>query len=434
MAPRRRRTRATTVVEDTPAEESSPPPSPVASRSPSLAGASAVVSHISLTESALSSAPPSVVTEEESPDAWFNYDGVDWSQVLGYTKLKKKPMRALTSAIWTAGWPLERDFKRHWLCRECHQTSSVKGHLYNIAKGSPNVLTHLKSVHQQMIDPMDNSRLIHVDDAPPSQFDHLELDANNPREQVILNALADSFDEDEFNRLVMRWMVYENISLRQVESEPFQELVAYLSQRGYEALTGRTTLRKSIMESYQQWKLKIKEELKHALSKIHISFDLWTSGNCLALNGIVAHFIDRDSKPRTILLATPEQCDSHTGVNIAKEVIKVIKDFEIEHMVGWFVIDNANNNDTAIDEIAEELGFNTLERRLRCAGHIINLIARHLLYGFDQQLFEKDNSVPTNLKDKLERWRRYGPIGKAHNLIVWTYASPQRRKRWHACR
>jgi hypothetical protein len=34
-------------------------------------------------------------------------------------------------------------------------------------------------------------------------------------------------------------------------------------------------------------------------------------------------------------------------------------------------------------------------------------------------------------EEELQRWRHCGSVGKAHNLIVWTYASPQRKHRWH---
>jgi hypothetical protein len=51
--------------------------------------------------------------------------------------------------------------------------------------------------------------------------------------------------------------------------------------------------------------------------------------------------------------------------------------------------------------IVDEFDFDPNERRLRCAGHIINLIARHLLFGFDENLFELDDSVPANLREEL---------------------------------
>jgi hypothetical protein len=51
------------------------------------------------------------------------------------------------------------------------------------------------------------------------------------------------------------------------------------------------------MQGYQIHKVLVKHQLQKAVSNVHIAFDLWTSGNYLSLNGIVAHFIDADFKP-----------------------------------------------------------------------------------------------------------------------------------------
>ncbi|KIV99070.1 uncharacterized protein PV09_09236 [Verruconis gallopava] len=110
------------------------------------------------------------------------------------------------------------------------------------------------------------------------------------------------------------------------------------------------------------------------------------------MNGIIAHYLDASYKPQEILIAVPEQTESHSVVDVAAKMIEVIEDFEIQgDHLGWFMVDNANNNDTAVESIASYFGSDAVERRLRCAG----------------------------------------PIGKAHNLITWTYASPQRVWRWH---
>jgi hypothetical protein len=156
------------------------------------------------------------------------------------------------------------------------------------------------------------------------------------------------------------------------------------------------------MKGYDIHKAAVKEALQGAVSKIHIAFDLWTSSNCLSLNGIVAHFIDAKFESRAILLATPEQNESHMGVEIADQVISVIEDFNIGDNLGFFVLDNASNNDTAMQAIGNRFGFDPQERRLRCAGHVINLIARHLLFGFDKNLFELEESLPVNLKEELK--------------------------------
>jgi hypothetical protein len=249
------------------------------------------------------------------------------------------------------------------------------------------------------------------------------LDTNESREQEILNTLSLAFDKTTSQKLLIRWIVYDNVSLRQVDSEPFRDLLAYLSPRAKDAIRTGKTVKDWIMKGYRIHKAKVKQELQDSVSKIHISFDLWTSGNCLSLNAIVAHFVNAEFKNQTILLATPEQTDSHAGTDIAEQVIFVIKGFGIQDRLGFFVLDNASSNDSAMRVIGEEFGFDPDERRLRCAGHIINLIARHLLFGFDKNLFEFEGSVPPNLKEELNRWRRIGPVGKAHNLVVWIYAT-----------
>lgn len=44
----------------------------------------------------------------------------------------------------------------------------------------------------------------------------------------------------------------------------------------------------------------MKEDLQQAVSKIHFSFDLWTSPNHLALMGVVAHYINKSGKNQSV--------------------------------------------------------------------------------------------------------------------------------------
>ena len=56
-------------------------------------------------------------------------------------------------------------------------------------------------------------------------------------------------------------------------------------------------------------------------------------------------------------------------------------------MSGYFMMDNADNNDTAIDSLSLRIqddgreGFEAEERRLRCFAHTINLAVKALLFG-----------------------------------------------------
>jgi hypothetical protein len=356
----------------------------------------------------------------------FDYQAVNWKKLPGFS-IPLKSTEARSSPIWRLGVAIQHteSEKLWWLCSKCHAKNNPKRHSWNVSNGTKNARDHLRDVHRLTWNK--DKEIISVErEGTPG-----DLDSSVPREQEILNALAASFDEKRFKQLLLRWIIYDNVSFRQVDSAPFRALITYLSKRAGDTLCCGVTVKDWIMKTYVLHKDAVRQDLNDAVSKIHISFDLWTSGNCLSLNGVTAHYVNAKFDHQTLLLATAEQSNSHAGADIAAEVIQVIKDFGISNNLGYFVLDNASNNDTAIETIAEHFELDPNQRRLRCAGHVINLIARHLLFGFDKNLFELEGTMPANLKIELQRWRRCGPIGKAHNLIVWTYASPQRRKRWH---
>ena len=76
--------------------------------------------------------------------------------------------------------------------------------------------------------------------------------------------------------------------------------------------------------------------------------------------------------------------------------LRLVKEYSIGEKIGYFQLDNATNNDTAVaamDSILEnEFGENVstiklAERRLCCFGHILNLAARHLLFSEAEYVF-----------------------------------------------
>jgi hypothetical protein len=58
--------------------------------------------------------------------------------------------------------------------------------------------------------------------------------------------------------------------------------------------------------------------------------------------------------------------------------------------LGYFVLDNASNNNTTLEELGKIIGFDPIEKRLRCIGHIINLIAESYLFGQDYASFKEE--------------------------------------------
>ena len=119
--------------------------------------------------------------------------------------------------------------------------------------------------------------------------------------------------------------------------------------------------------------------------QIHISFDLWTSGNSLALLGIVLHHSDGVIGIQTVVCALPRIQGAHSGENMAVAACEAISFYRITARLGFFTLDNASTNDTAVKTIPKTLRPNSdvpwTRWRLQCVGHVINLVAKALLYG-----------------------------------------------------
>lgn len=80
------------------------------------------------------------------------------------------------------------------------------------------------------------------------------------------------------------------------------------------------------MEKFCWQRQQLKEDIHKSCSKVHLSFDFWTSGNSMALLAVVVYFIDENYKNKTILIGLRWLQGSHSGENIAQQVIAVMED------------------------------------------------------------------------------------------------------------
>jgi hypothetical protein len=122
-------------------------------------------------------------------------------------------------------------------------------------------------------------------------------------------------------------------------------------------------------------KEEVQEILKNTASRTHLSFDRWTSPQRKAINSVVANFVDNRGKCQKAILVFKEMTDCHDGKAITANVLAVINDYNLCDKVGFFVLDNVSSNDTAVAVLGETLQFDPKVRRLRCVGHILNLVA-----------------------------------------------------------
>ncbi|KAG7403221.1 hypothetical protein Forpe1208_v016455 [Fusarium oxysporum f. sp. rapae] len=90
---------------------------------------------------------------------------------------------------------------------------------------------------------------------------------------------------DIFKRLLLGWITDANIPLHGVEHTLFRQLLAFLDDEFVvEVLptSGNT------------------DEMNKALSKVHTSFDMWTSPNGIAILSVIAYYVDIAGTPQVV--------------------------------------------------------------------------------------------------------------------------------------
>jgi hypothetical protein len=110
---------------------------------------------------------------------------------------------------------------------------------------------------------------------------------------------------------------------------------------------------------------------------------------------------------------------------------------------GCFQTDNHIANDTCIqsflqhqhpDLLTSDIATLQNDKRVRCAGHILNLVARALLNSDNADLIRSlDQGSLEQLTAEeeiklIEQWRQLGPLGKLHYTVHYVRHSPQRRE------
>jgi hypothetical protein len=243
--------------------------------------------------------------------------------------------RGKTSWVWNEGYqlikpppdpnPKKQKPEINWLCRRCYEDGK---HVKYKADSTNHVARHLLKVHKLAE---------HGSTAEDSR-------------------LTSRFDFEQFKKLLIQWVIVMHISFSQVENPAFQELLFYLCAALTSLFpTSGNTVRQWIINDFKQRRGQIRKELHLSKSLIHLSFDLWTSPNSLAMLAVVGHFVSHTGEAKSCLLGLRHVEGIHLGENIAQSVIAVIEEYGIKDFLGYFVLDNASSNDTCVQEILKQL-------------------------------------------------------------------------------
>ncbi|KAI8416699.1 hypothetical protein FOFC_03012 [Fusarium oxysporum] len=360
---------------------------------------------------------PAPVRYHEPPDE-FVQDRITYVKRATITK---KGFRLGSPHIWKYGLQYIRgsDKKEVYYCHEC-TAGKNKQELF-VINGTSKVRNHLEQKHQ--IDPQSGIK-------KHSSTRKSVLDQQKSAAATNTFFWKDSMEK--FKELLIRW----------IKIGYFRELLFFLNPALLNHLPkAAKTIRSWVMDAFLSKKQRLREDLQRSRSRISISFDLWTSPNPYAILGVIAMWIDTTGKRRTTVLGIRRVYGEHTGENLGSVVLELLKEYDIGgDEIGYFMLDNASSNDTAVGFILKELcpwmdSKQRRHRRLRCLGHIVNLCCQAFLMGrnCEKYLAKLEKHYQRGDYAKVEElWKKFGCLGRLHNLVRYIRLTPQRREEFAA--
>ena len=325
-----------------------------------------------------------------------------------------------------------------WYCRHC-SPASPSSSVY-CTPITTNFRRHLSTKHNIDTSPQTSK----IEEEISNQFAKLWSKAkeNNHTTQIGGHVFQDYLREDVINEALVSLITVQNLSSRLIESPEFHSFCLALNPSASDVLSrAHSTIPKLIESSFQISKDIVRRKVQSAMSRIHVSLDIWTSPNQHSFLAVVGHFVDIDKKRQDALLAL-RAISNHSGEEQARVLISILQDYGIVQDLGVIMGDNASNNNTLCRGMSkylkdEGLEWDPKQERLRCLGHIINLIVQAFLFhdyfeieelcAYDQEESGLAADAPER-QSRAKSFRRMGPLGKLHNIVVHTRGSAHRTK------
>jgi hypothetical protein len=279
-----------------------------------------------------------------------------------------------------------------WSCRACGRRNRPQ---FFVAQSTSSSIRHLLEEHSIQEDP----------DRRAASLTVLELQGTAARKRLA-GSTATRAQVTLIHDLAIGYIVNSSLPFSTFDDPFLKAILARLNPKlSRDISLGRKTLSRDLERVFKSARAAVKDELNEAVTSIHISFDCWTSPNQLAMIAVIGNFLDRNLEYQTWLLALRRHRGDHKGENIAKTIENVVRDWGIENQIGVSICDNASNNDTCLAALYPCLNprfkpDDVKHRRMRCFGHILNLVAKAFLYGADTDAFKLNSDHLEQLDDQ----------------------------------
>ncbi|KAG9381305.1 Dimer-Tnp-hAT domain containing protein [Pyrenophora tritici-repentis] len=315
---------------------------------------------------------------DTEPDNGDNFDGINWDRLPRF-------MKPLTTGRRVKSWIFQHGYRvvelydqnRVWfVCKYCHIHKVID-------TGGSGVLTLEEQGSNSLRQTLETGVAV---------------------SQEAANAMG-NFNIQQFREVAVFCLLDNNLPMELLARPSFREMISLANPEAEAALwVSPRSVATYAMRLFQYMQPQIVCALSEAASKIHISFDGWTTkGGKRGFFGVVAHFANASGVIQDLPIALPHLAGSYC---IGSDKL------------GYFVLDNAANNDTAVSSLAHAYDFNAAHRRLRCGPHTLNLIGQAIIFGSNQEAYNNNNDEQLQTEEVyMQEWRQEGPLGVLIDVI-----------------
>jgi hypothetical protein len=312
-----------------------------------------------------------------------------------------------------------------YYCRYCSWAKS----------GSTNFRYHLNKKHQIKHSPSSRTNT----EASNEQ----EANTADQERQILVRVL----NKQDVQQRLVDLIVVRCLPLSLVEWKEFHLFCRTLNPQCTTIPRSHNTIQAWIQNSFQLKKDIVRKTLQSAKTRIHLSVDVWTSPNTYLVLAICGQFINIENQLQTVLLGL-RTIDGHGGeIQFDQALRPVLIEYGIQQKIGILMGDNSGTNDVLCRTLSEYLHIEyprdpewvITQQRIRCLGHILNLIVQQFLFpkeeteinkilaSYETEEEQEGEDTEKKKKERGQKIRTYlGSLGKLHNIVVHIRSSPGR--------
>jgi hypothetical protein len=305
-----------------------------------------------------------------------------------------------------------------------------------------NIKSHMRKHGAKVQDASSKIRL----DASIQLEDLLSKADDRTREKLYSLVLEKAVDKSFIRQALVRYIIKQRLSFSVVKDPAFHAFAKALNPIAAQWIpTSHNTIRVDVIRYWTDQKIVLVDEIRSANSNIHIALDVWTSPNRILLLGTTAHFVQHVKKSVVKRLLALRPISGHSGEDQFQVLRTILEEYQIGPKLGSIIGDNSTTNDTLCRTIAEwqeeefEVAWDPERNRIRCLGHIINLIVQAFLFTLsDDSNVSKDEAEDETQEEESssvvvqELPKVMDVLSKLHSIVVHIRSSGVRTAMFQA--